>query len=353
MSVSTTVAHGPRLMPRDLPRTPQLATARLARSAQAPRPLPFHMARSGGGSFPCSEERTRRELLTTTRHPPRDLCQVPDAGGWSCLPPSRGSWGMSEMPWACLLAPAMMPTERQGRTRGSEVAGTPAVISPPATAGPPTATAPQQPRVPRSHRAPSSQESSGAKGHPTAAAPQQPRVPHDHGPRSGRGRRPEQVCPSAAAVAASAAAPSRGAARRRRGGSAAMAAAAGSLVAAVLAHSGRLDKEDLGTRIGRLSRRVEELKAGPGTGRGQGENRGGGGRELPGWWRGRRRCGLPPPGRRSLALLCGGGGGSGREGANRRPVLRGTARGRVCGRCSPERRRLCGPSSSGRSLQHD
>ncbi|KAK2530362.1 Zw10 [Columba livia] len=39
-----------------------------------------------------------------------------------------------------------------------------------------------------------------------------------------------------------------------------MAAPAGSLVAAVLASSGRLDKEDLGTRIGRLSRRVEELK---------------------------------------------------------------------------------------------
>uniref|UniRef100_A0A8C2TKB9 Zw10 kinetochore protein n=1 Tax=Coturnix japonica TaxID=93934 RepID=A0A8C2TKB9_COTJA len=39
-----------------------------------------------------------------------------------------------------------------------------------------------------------------------------------------------------------------------------MAAGAGSLVAAVLANSGRLDKEDLGTRIGRLSRRVEELK---------------------------------------------------------------------------------------------
>uniref|UniRef100_A0A8C3JZ58 Centromere/kinetochore protein zw10 homolog n=1 Tax=Calidris pygmaea TaxID=425635 RepID=A0A8C3JZ58_9CHAR len=39
-----------------------------------------------------------------------------------------------------------------------------------------------------------------------------------------------------------------------------MAAPAGSLVAAVLAHSGRLDKEDLGTRIGRLSCRVEELK---------------------------------------------------------------------------------------------
>ncbi|XP_035411559.1 centromere/kinetochore protein zw10 homolog [Cygnus atratus] len=39
-----------------------------------------------------------------------------------------------------------------------------------------------------------------------------------------------------------------------------MAAPAGSLVAAVLAHSGRLDKEGLGTRIGRLSRRVEELK---------------------------------------------------------------------------------------------
>ncbi|XP_068023838.1 centromere/kinetochore protein zw10 homolog isoform X2 [Melanerpes formicivorus] len=39
-----------------------------------------------------------------------------------------------------------------------------------------------------------------------------------------------------------------------------MAAPSGSLVAAVLAHSGRLDKEDLGTRIGRLSRRVEDLK---------------------------------------------------------------------------------------------
>ncbi|XP_027737119.1 centromere/kinetochore protein zw10 homolog [Empidonax traillii] len=39
-----------------------------------------------------------------------------------------------------------------------------------------------------------------------------------------------------------------------------MAARAGSLVAAVLAHSGRLDKEHLGTRVGRLSRRVEELK---------------------------------------------------------------------------------------------
>ncbi|XP_066191075.1 centromere/kinetochore protein zw10 homolog isoform X2 [Sylvia atricapilla] len=39
-----------------------------------------------------------------------------------------------------------------------------------------------------------------------------------------------------------------------------MAAPAGSLVAAVLAHSGRLDKEHLGARVGRLSRRVEELK---------------------------------------------------------------------------------------------
>ncbi|XP_030320710.1 centromere/kinetochore protein zw10 homolog [Calypte anna] len=37
-------------------------------------------------------------------------------------------------------------------------------------------------------------------------------------------------------------------------------AAEGSLVAAVLASSGRLSKEDLGTRIGRLSHRVEELK---------------------------------------------------------------------------------------------
>uniref|UniRef100_A0A8C6JEF3 Centromere/kinetochore protein zw10 homolog n=1 Tax=Melopsittacus undulatus TaxID=13146 RepID=A0A8C6JEF3_MELUD len=35
---------------------------------------------------------------------------------------------------------------------------------------------------------------------------------------------------------------------------------AGSLVAAVLAPSGRLDKQDLGTRLGRLSRRVQELK---------------------------------------------------------------------------------------------
>lgn len=53
-----------------------------------------------------------------------------------------------------------------------------------------------------------------------------------------------------------------------------MAAGAGSLVAAVLAHSGRLDKEDLGTRIGRLSRRVEELKAGPrGAGRAAGRCR--------------------------------------------------------------------------------
>ncbi|XP_005143574.2 centromere/kinetochore protein zw10 homolog isoform X1 [Melopsittacus undulatus] len=38
------------------------------------------------------------------------------------------------------------------------------------------------------------------------------------------------------------------------------AAEAGSLVAAVLAPSGRLDKQDLGTRLGRLSRRVQELK---------------------------------------------------------------------------------------------
>ncbi|XP_026513722.1 centromere/kinetochore protein zw10 homolog [Terrapene carolina triunguis] len=37
-------------------------------------------------------------------------------------------------------------------------------------------------------------------------------------------------------------------------------AASPSLVAAVLAHSGRLEKEDLGTRIARLSRRVEELR---------------------------------------------------------------------------------------------
>uniref|UniRef100_A0A8C8S0S2 Centromere/kinetochore protein zw10 homolog n=1 Tax=Pelusios castaneus TaxID=367368 RepID=A0A8C8S0S2_9SAUR len=39
-----------------------------------------------------------------------------------------------------------------------------------------------------------------------------------------------------------------------------MAAPSPSLVAAVLAHSGRLEKEDLSTRISRLSRRVEELK---------------------------------------------------------------------------------------------
>ncbi|KAM7030233.1 centromere/kinetochore protein zw10 homolog [Acridotheres tristis] len=39
-----------------------------------------------------------------------------------------------------------------------------------------------------------------------------------------------------------------------------MAAREGSLVAAVLEHSGRLDKEHLGARVGRLSRRVEELK---------------------------------------------------------------------------------------------
>lgn len=49
-----------------------------------------------------------------------------------------------------------------------------------------------------------------------------------------------------------------------------MAAQAGSLVAAVLAHSGRLDKEHLGARVGRLSRRVEELKARDGSGGGTG-----------------------------------------------------------------------------------
>ncbi|NWZ85622.1 ZW10 protein, partial [Poecile atricapillus] len=44
----------------------------------------------------------------------------------------------------------------------------------------------------------------------------------------------------------------------------------GSLVAAVLARSGRLDKEHLGARVGRLSRRVEELKARDGSGGGTG-----------------------------------------------------------------------------------
>ncbi|XP_031989721.1 centromere/kinetochore protein zw10 homolog [Corvus kubaryi] len=39
-----------------------------------------------------------------------------------------------------------------------------------------------------------------------------------------------------------------------------MAGRAGSLVAAVLEHSGQLDKEHLGAHVGRLSRRVEELK---------------------------------------------------------------------------------------------
>lgn len=33
-----------------------------------------------------------------------------------------------------------------------------------------------------------------------------------------------------------------------------------SFVTEVLAHSGRLEKEDLGTRISRLTRRVEEIK---------------------------------------------------------------------------------------------
>lgn len=61
-----------------------------------------------------------------------------------------------------------------------------------------------------------------------------------------------------------------------------MAAPAGSLVAAVLASSGRLDKEDLGTRIGRLSRRVEELKAGPGAGVGEAWGEPGGGAGCPG-----------------------------------------------------------------------
>lgn len=55
-----------------------------------------------------------------------------------------------------------------------------------------------------------------------------------------------------------------------------MAARAGSLVAAVLAHSGRLDKEHLGARVGRLSRRVEELKARDGERRGRGERQGAG-----------------------------------------------------------------------------
>ncbi|KAK2099486.1 hypothetical protein P7K49_020834 [Saguinus oedipus] len=41
-----------------------------------------------------------------------------------------------------------------------------------------------------------------------------------------------------------------------------------SFVTEVLAHSGRLEKEDLGTRISRLTRRVEEIKL---TGRGRQE----------------------------------------------------------------------------------
>ena len=37
-----------------------------------------------------------------------------------------------------------------------------------------------------------------------------------------------------------------------------------SFVTEVLAHSGRLEKEDLGTRISRLTQRVEEIKVKPG-----------------------------------------------------------------------------------------
>ena len=36
-----------------------------------------------------------------------------------------------------------------------------------------------------------------------------------------------------------------------------------SFVTEVLAHSGRLEKEDLGTRISRLTQRVEEIKVKP------------------------------------------------------------------------------------------
>ncbi|NXA74573.1 ZW10 protein, partial [Thryothorus ludovicianus] len=53
-----------------------------------------------------------------------------------------------------------------------------------------------------------------------------------------------------------------------------------SLVAAVLAHSGQLDKEHLGARVGRLSRRAEELKAREGERGGRGERRGAGGAEV-------------------------------------------------------------------------
>lgn len=59
-------------------------------------------------------------------------------------------------------------------------------------------------------------------------------------------------------------------------------AAMASFVTEVLAHSGRLEKEDLGTRISRLTRRVEEIKVkarqpgagGEGTPGGSAEGRG-------------------------------------------------------------------------------
>ncbi|NXQ35541.1 ZW10 protein, partial [Alaudala cheleensis] len=65
----------------------------------------------------------------------------------------------------------------------------------------------------------------------------------------------------------------------------------GSLVADVLAHSGRLDKEHLRARVGRLSRRVEELKARDGSGGGTGSG-GGAGRDAGPARRRRSRSGL-------------------------------------------------------------
>lgn len=83
----------------DSPRTPQLAMARLARSAQALRSCPLAMARRCWLCPRCVTGRGQAELLPTRHHPP-GLRQGPDAGagpasqggrGWVRC--SVGTWG--------------------------------------------------------------------------------------------------------------------------------------------------------------------------------------------------------------------------------------------------------------------
>lgn len=88
-SGTTASARGQRLTPRDLPRTPQLARARLASNAQVPSALPLRMAHSGGAPVPA-QMRGRAESSSARRATRQEIfvrCRMLGAGA-SSLPPA-------------------------------------------------------------------------------------------------------------------------------------------------------------------------------------------------------------------------------------------------------------------------